>query len=169
MSHDCSLRARCRVRTFSVPSAVVTRATTAVEVEEVTQVLLDIIHLLNISIRWSLISWSEWKLIIENRNCVKWHSKKLKLVYYRSTASINEEQSNSWTKPKNESGRSYQILHHFFQVFCFICTLCLVFWILCSVLNAWVRKILWDTWPLLQGIPCHFLWCSLKCGAESFN
>ena len=52
----CSLRARCRVRTFSVPSAVVTRATTAVEVEEVTQVLLDIIHLLNISIRWSLTS-----------------------------------------------------------------------------------------------------------------
>ena len=35
------------------------------------------------------------KLIIENRNCVKWHRKKLKYVYFRSTASINEEQSNS--------------------------------------------------------------------------
>ena len=53
--HNCPLRARCRVRTFSVPSAVVTRATTAAEVEEVTQVLLDTIHPLNISIRWSLI------------------------------------------------------------------------------------------------------------------
>ena len=51
-----SLRARCRVRTFSDPSAVVTRVTTVVVVEEVTQVLLDTIHPLNISIRWSLIS-----------------------------------------------------------------------------------------------------------------
>ena len=35
------------------------------------------------------------KIDIRRKKCVKWHSIKLKSVYFRSTASINEEQSNS--------------------------------------------------------------------------
>ena len=83
-----SLRARCRVRICCVLNAVDTRATT-VEVAEVLLLdLLDIILLLSISIRWTFLWFSSQRA-----------SKILFEIFmhhdFRSTASINEEQSNS--------------------------------------------------------------------------
>ena len=58
-----SLRARCRVRICCVLNAVDTRATTVEVAEGLLLDLLDIIHLLSISIRWAFFSKSVKNII----------------------------------------------------------------------------------------------------------